>query len=94
LTGAVNLAPTGIQSPDPPARSETLYRLTYPGNRDSFVFNFIYLFISNRFSTKYFERIYYFPVGATQSVSAVLNETPFLPSSFNHLHLTVTNIFI
>ena len=26
-TGAENLAPTGIRSPDRPARSETLYRL-------------------------------------------------------------------
>ena len=30
-TGAENLAPTGIQSPDRPARSESLYRLRYPG---------------------------------------------------------------
>ena len=31
-TGAENLAPPpGIQSPDRPARSESLYRLSYPG---------------------------------------------------------------
>jgi len=30
-TGAENLAPTGIRSPDRPARSESLYRLWYPG---------------------------------------------------------------
>jgi hypothetical protein len=30
-TGAENLAPTGIRSPDHPARSESLYRLSYPG---------------------------------------------------------------
>ena len=30
-TGAENLAPTGIRSPHPPARSESLYRLSYPG---------------------------------------------------------------
>jgi hypothetical protein len=31
-TGAENLAtPTGILSPDRPARSESLYRLSYPG---------------------------------------------------------------
>jgi hypothetical protein len=29
-TGAENLAPTGIRSPDRPARSESLYRLRYP----------------------------------------------------------------
>jgi hypothetical protein len=30
-TGAENLAPTGIRSPDRPDRSELLYRLRYPG---------------------------------------------------------------
>ena len=30
-TGAENLASTGIRSPDRPARSESLYRLSYPG---------------------------------------------------------------
>jgi len=30
-TGAENLAPAGIRSPDRPARSESLYRLSYPG---------------------------------------------------------------
>jgi hypothetical protein len=30
-TGAENLAPNGIRSPDRPARSESLYRLSYPG---------------------------------------------------------------
>ena len=32
-TGAENLPPTGIQSPDRPARSESLYRLSYTGAR-------------------------------------------------------------
>jgi hypothetical protein len=31
-TGAENLAPNGIRSPDRPARSESLYRLRYPGH--------------------------------------------------------------
>ena len=30
-TGGENLAPTGIRSADRPARSESLYRLSYPG---------------------------------------------------------------
>ena len=30
-TGTRNLSPTGIRSPDRPARSESLYRLSYPG---------------------------------------------------------------
>jgi len=29
-TGAENLIPTGIRSPDRPARSESQYRLSYP----------------------------------------------------------------
>jgi hypothetical protein len=31
--GAENLAPTGIRSPGRPARSESPYRLSYPGPR-------------------------------------------------------------
>ena len=30
-TGTENLAPTGIRSPDRPSRSQSLYRLSYPG---------------------------------------------------------------
>ena len=30
-TGAENIAPTWIRSPDRPDRSESLYRLSYPG---------------------------------------------------------------
>ena len=37
-TGAENLAPTGIRSPDRPARSESLYRLSYPGPFPQFFF--------------------------------------------------------
>jgi len=32
-TGAENLAPTGIRSLDRPARSQSLYRLSYPAHR-------------------------------------------------------------
>jgi hypothetical protein len=32
-TGAENLAPTGIRSPDRPARSQSLYRLSYPAHQ-------------------------------------------------------------
>jgi hypothetical protein len=31
-TGAENLAPTGIRSPDHPAHSQSLYRLSYPAH--------------------------------------------------------------
>ena len=37
--GAENLASTGIRSPDRPARSESLYRLRYPGPLFVFVFD-------------------------------------------------------
>jgi hypothetical protein len=33
LKGVENLAPTGIWSPDRPARSKSPYRLSYPGPR-------------------------------------------------------------
>ena len=36
-TGAENLASTGIRSPDRPARSESLYRPSYPGRRIHFL---------------------------------------------------------
>ena len=36
-TGAENLAPTGIRSPDRPAHSESPYRLSYPGSQYSFI---------------------------------------------------------
>ena len=32
-TGAENIDPTGIRSPDRPARSKSLYRLSYPGHK-------------------------------------------------------------
>jgi hypothetical protein len=35
LEGAEKLAPTGIRSPDRPASSESLYRLSYPGPQNA-----------------------------------------------------------
>ena len=40
-TGAENLVPTGIRSPDRTARSELLYRLSYPGPEKLCVTNII-----------------------------------------------------
>ena len=37
-TGAKNLAPTGIQSPDRPARSQSLYRLRYQAHSTDVLF--------------------------------------------------------
>jgi hypothetical protein len=36
-TGAKNLAPTGIRSPDRPTRSQSLYRLSYPAIEHSWL---------------------------------------------------------
>jgi len=35
-TGAENLAPTGIQSPDSPASSQSLYWLSYPAHMKTY----------------------------------------------------------
>jgi hypothetical protein len=40
-TGAENLAPTGIRSPDRPARSQSLYRLSYPTHHSEVSFRII-----------------------------------------------------
>jgi hypothetical protein len=37
-TGAEHFAPTGIQSPDRPARSQSLYRLSYPAHNFSVLY--------------------------------------------------------
>ena len=34
VDGLENLAPLGVRSPDLPARSESLYRLSYPGHQN------------------------------------------------------------
>jgi len=39
-SGAENLAPTGIPSPDRPVRSESLYPLSYPGPQ-IYVYNLV-----------------------------------------------------
>jgi hypothetical protein len=46
-TAAENLTPTGIRSPDRPARSESLYRLSYRGPLMTFVQD-IKLFVQSR----------------------------------------------
>jgi hypothetical protein len=40
-TGAENLAPTGIRSPDRPARSQSLYRLSYRAHHINICFDII-----------------------------------------------------
>jgi len=43
-TGATNLAPTEIRSPDRPARSQSLYRLSYPAQNIYIQFRLIFIF--------------------------------------------------
>jgi hypothetical protein len=40
-TAAENLASTGIRSPDRPARSKSLYRLSYPGPHNRALYTYI-----------------------------------------------------
>ena len=42
--GAENFAPTGIRSPDRPARNQSLYRLSYPVNHAKIGWNYLYAF--------------------------------------------------
>ena len=42
-TGAVNLAHTGIRSPDRPARSQSLYRLSYPAHCEQHTYSLLKL---------------------------------------------------
>jgi hypothetical protein len=44
-TGTENLAPTGIRSPDRPARSQSLYRLSYLAHKHKIVNIYIYIYI-------------------------------------------------
>jgi hypothetical protein len=44
-TGAENLTPTGIWSPDRPARRQSLYRLSYPAHASHDIFLFKYHFL-------------------------------------------------
>ena len=50
LDGAENLAPTGIRSPDRPARSESQYRLSYRGSEIDNTVNILCICWSKPFS--------------------------------------------
>jgi len=55
-TGAENLAPTGIRSPELPTRSQSLYRLSYPAQ---LVYNEVYVFRGKPFQAYSLEQNYY-----------------------------------
>jgi hypothetical protein len=45
-TGAENLAPTGIRFPDHPARSQSLYRLSYRGPHFFYIESLFYIVLT------------------------------------------------
>ena len=52
-SGTENLAPTGIRSPDRPARRQSLYRLRFPAhyiNIQTYIYIYIYIYNFNMFS--------------------------------------------
>jgi hypothetical protein len=58
-TGAENLAHTGIRSPDCPAHSESLYRLSYPGpHGQEFALQMYVYNIGNRFKLHNSQKVY------------------------------------
>jgi hypothetical protein len=64
-TRAKNLAPTGIRSPDRPAHSQSLYRLSYPAHNTNPVHNIIYNKIQ-RISVKNFFYMFHQSWSATE----------------------------
>jgi len=62
-TGAENLAPTGIRSPDRPARSQSLYRLSYPAHLHSVRRNeFTFAIAACLFFPAWFQALWHFAV--------------------------------
>jgi hypothetical protein len=54
--GDENVDPIGIRSPVPPARSESLYRLRYPGPRFQQLYSLYYTgFVLKSYASKYLE---------------------------------------
>ena len=58
-TGAENIAPTGIRSPDRPARSQSLYRLRYPAHLLIMYFNILTLKSSDFFFAQWIYSNYF-----------------------------------
>jgi hypothetical protein len=60
-TGAENLAPTGIRSPDRPTRSQSLYRLSYPAHNSLYGHDWMRLLLTSsskqlRYQEAYFSK--------------------------------------
>jgi len=62
-TGTENLAPTGIRSPDRPARSQSLYRLSYPahgwGRVEIYIFPSVIFYVWLTFFWVFFPRSFW-----------------------------------
>jgi len=52
-TGAENIVPTGIRSPDHPARSQSLYRLSYPALTHTHTHTHTYIYIKVKVKVKF-----------------------------------------
>ena len=89
-TGAENLAPTCIRSPDRPSRSESLYRLTYP-DPDFFCSYYYY----------YYYRIIFYSTAQTLCAWTLLRKfVSYFPclsvifcTHFRHLYSCLSYIF-
>ena len=73
-TGAENFAPTGVRSPDRPARSQSLYRLRYP------------VHVENSSSVGATARCGFWPVEQYLSICPCLSPNP---STFHSQHLKI-----
>jgi hypothetical protein len=105
-TCAKNLAPTGTRSPERPARSQSLYRLSYPAHKHLYIFHlisfneltFIYDSLFRKSWTdaiiKYTHNllIFYFPFHSL-SFQIISNGTVFLPLLEASLELKFTIAF-
>ena len=74
-TGAENIAPTGIRSPDRPDRSESVYRLSYRCQVTSYIraiYKYPFTFIGTLFThTEVYCLIFNYPVNTWNSYSYI-----------------------
>ena len=86
-TGAENLAPTGIRFPDRPARSQSLYRLSYPAHYT----------VIGTYIVPYFQNCYSYWTGSfrlTQEKSRCSNACPVQKVNWHGLLLETGHSYI
>jgi hypothetical protein len=69
-----NLAPTVIRSPDPPARSDSIYRLSYSGPNDLFS-SLLFSFLFSHFPTSTLHALSPLPCVLISATNYLLNRT-------------------